>query len=553
MQNTTSADPNQRAGRREWFGLAVLAVATLLVAFDIGVLFLALPHLSADLGTTSVQQLWITDIYLFMLAGLMITMGALGDRVGRRRLLLLGAGGFTIASVISAYSTSPEMLIVARALMGVTAATMSPSTLALISNMFRDDRQRGVAISIWGTCMFAGGALGPVIGGVMLHYWWWGSVFLLAVPVMAVLLVAGPLLLPEYRNPEAVGRIDLTSVALSLAAILPIIYGIKNIAAGDSDLPVAVGAIVVGLAIAYLFVRRQLRLPNPLLDLRLLRQRKILVALPAMLVGSGVLAGASMFTAQYIQSVAGRSTGESGLWMSSTGLGIAAGSLLTPVLVRSWRPRSVIIFGVTCSAIASLVLTQVGTSGWLVGVVVSIAVVAFGVGPLFALGTGIVVGSAPPERAGSAASMSETSNLLGSALGLALLGTAGAAVYRGQMADADLGAYPQQLADSARETIGSATAGGDPGLIAVARDAFTSGLNVVAAIAAVALVALILALIVTFRGDGADGADAAEPADEAEAESDAPPSADPAAAAPGAVGSDDITGAGHQPGASPPR
>ncbi|SCL70129.1 MFS transporter [Micromonospora peucetia] len=516
MQNATSAAPNQRAGRREWLGLAVLGVATLLVAFDSGVLFLALPHLSADLGATSSQQLWIIDIYLFLLAGVLITMGTLGDRIGRRRLLLVGAGGFTVASAISAYSTSPEMLIAARALLGVAAATMSPSTLALISNMFRDARQRGVAISVWATCMFAGGATGPVIGGVMLNYWWWGSVFLLAVPVMAVLLVAGPLLLPEYRNPEAVGRIDLASVALSLAAILPIIYGIKNLATSDGNLPVAVGAIVAGLAITYLFVRRQLRLPNPLLDLRLLRQRKIRVVLPAMLIGSGAFAGTSLFTAQYIQSVAGRSPGESGLWMAFTGLGIAAGTLLAPVLVRGLQPRSVIILGLTGSAIALLVLTQAGTSGWLIGVVASIAVVAFGIGPLFALGTGIMVGSAPPERAGAAASMSETSNLFGTSLGLALLGSAGAAVYRGQMADADLGAYPPELADSARETIGAATVGGDPGLIALARDAFTSGLNVVAAISAVFLVALIVVIIVTFRGDGADGSDAAEPAEPAD-------------------------------------
>jgi MFS transporter, DHA2 family, multidrug resistance protein len=515
MQNATSAAPTQSAGRREWIGLAVLAVATLLVAFDIGVLFLALPHLSADLGTTSSQQLWVADIYLFMLAGFLITMGTLGDRIGRRRLLLIGAGAFTLASVVTAYSTSPEMLILARAVLGIAAATMSPSTLALISNMFRDDRQRGVAISVWASCMFVGGATGPVIGGVMLDHWWWGSVFLLAVPVMAVLLVTGPLLLPEYRNPEAVGRIDLTSVALSLAAILPIIYGIKNLAASDADIPVAAGAIVVGLAITYLFIRRQLRLPNPLLDLRLLRQPKIRVVLPAMLVGSGSFAGTSMFTAQYIQSVAGRSPSESGLWMSFTGLGIAAGTLLAPVMVRRLRPRSVMILGVTASAIALLVLTQAGTRGWLVGVVASIAVVAFGIGPLFALGTGIVVGSAPPERAGSAASMSETSNVFGSSLGLALLGSAGAAVYRGQMADADLSVYPRELADSARETIGGATVGGEPGLIALARHAFTSGLNVVAAIAAVLLVALIVALIVTLRGDRDDAAAAAEPADEA--------------------------------------
>ncbi len=511
MQNTTSAPPNERAGTREWIGLAVLGLATLLVAFDIGVLFLALPHLSADLKATSSQQLWITNIYLFMLAGFLITMGNLGDRIGRRRLLLIGAGAFTIASVFTAYSSSPEMLIIARAVLGIAAATLSPSTLALISNMFRDDRQRGVAISVWASCMFVGSALGPVIGGIMLDYWWWGSVFLMAVPVMAVLLVAGPLLLPEYRNPEAVGRIDLTSVALSLAAILPIIFGITNIAASDANVPVAVGAIVLGLVIGYLFIRRQLRLTNPLVDLRLLRQPKIRVVLPAMLVGSGTFAGASMFTAQYIQSVAGRSPGQSGLWMAFAGLGIAAGSLLTPMMVRRVRPPNVMILGVAASALALLVLTQAGTSGWLIGVVAAVAVAAFGIGPLFALGTGIVVGSAPPERAGAAASMSETSNILGSSLGLSLLGSIGAAVYRGKMADADLGGYPSELVRTARQTIGGATVGNQPGLTAIARHAFVNGMNVVCAVGAAVMLALVAALVLTFRGNDDEESGAAAP------------------------------------------
>jgi DHA2 family multidrug resistance protein-like MFS transporter len=358
--------------------------------------------------------------------------------------------------------------------------------------------------------------MGPVIGGIMLDYWWWGSVFLMAVPVMAVLLVAGPLLLPEYRNPEAVGRIDLLSVALSLAAILPIIYGITDLAASEGDVPVAVGAIVVGLVFGYVFIRRQLQLPKPLVDLRLLRQPKIRVILPAMLIGSGTLAGSSMFTAQYIQSVAGRSPGQSGLWMAFSGLGIAVGSMLAPVLVRGLRPRSVIILGVTGSAIGLLVLTQAGTSGWLIGVAASTALVALGIGPLFALGTGIMVGSAPPERAGAAASLSETSNVFGSSLGLALLGSLGAAVYRGKMAEADLSGYPPELASKARQTIGGATVDGQPGLIALARHAFTNGLNVVAAVAAAVLVALILLLIAAFRGDDAEKAGATAPADETE-------------------------------------
>ncbi|HST48815.1 MFS transporter [Jatrophihabitans sp.] len=509
----TSTEPSQRAGSREWIGLAVLAVVTLLGAFDIGVLFLALPHLSADLAATSTEQIWITNIYLFMFAGFVLTMGTLADRIGHRRLLLIGAAGFGAASLLTAYSTSPEMLIVARALLGIAAAAVSPASLGLIGNMFHDEQQRGVAIGVEGGCMFFGTAVGPVIGGLMLDHWWWGSVFLLAVPVMVVVLIAGPLLLPAHSDPEAVGKIDLTSVVLSLLALLPIIYGITTLSASDGNAGLAVVAIVLGVVFGFLFVRRQLGLPNPLMDLGLLGQRQIRVILPAMLVGSGVLAGTSMLTAQYIQSVAGRSPGQAGLWMALTSLGIAIGSMAAPALVRGLKPPIVIALGVAVATLAMLVLTQAETSGWLVKVVLLVTAVSFGIGPLFSLGNGILIGSAPKERAGGAASMSEVSNLFGSSLGLAILGSIAAAIYRGKMSDADLSPYPSELASRARETVGGGTIDSEPGLISLARHAFTSGFNVVAAIAAVVLLVLMVLLLVTLRGEDSAVADPAEAAD----------------------------------------
>src|SRR6266496_6056794 len=196
-----------RATHREWLGLAVLALPTLLLSLDVSVLYLALPPLSADLHADSTQQLWILDIYSFLLAGFLVTMGTLGDRIGRRRLLLGGAAAFGIASVLAAFSTSAGMLIAARALLGLAGATLAPSTLSLIRSMFADPRQRTVAVGVWISSYSAGGAIGPLLGGVLLEWFWWGSVFLLAVPVMALLLL-GPVLLPEYRDPEA-GRLDL--------------------------------------------------------------------------------------------------------------------------------------------------------------------------------------------------------------------------------------------------------------------------------------------------------------------------------------------------------
>ena len=261
-----------RATRREWVGLAVIALPCMLYSMDLTVLNLALPRLSADLRPSSSQLLWIVDIYGFLLASSLITMGTLGDRIGRRRLLLIGAAAFGVASVFAAFSTSTETLIASRALLGVAGATLAPSTLSLIRNMFLDPAQRTTAIGIWVSSYSAGAAIGPLVGGVLLDQFWWGSVFLVGVPVMALLLIVGPLLLPEFRDPEA-GRLDLVSALLSLTSVLGVIYGLKRIAE-DSLAWVPVASIVAGLGIGVLFVRRQIRSANPLIDLRLFPRRR---------------------------------------------------------------------------------------------------------------------------------------------------------------------------------------------------------------------------------------------------------------------------------------
>jgi DHA2 family multidrug resistance protein-like MFS transporter len=482
-------DAPSRAGRREWIGLAVLALPTLLVALDIGVLFLALPHLSADLGASGVEQLWITDTYGFMLAGFLIIMGTLGDRVGRRRLLLIGAAAFGTASVLAAFAASPEQLIIARGLLGIAGATLSPSTLALITNMFPNPRQRGLAFSLWGACQFGGGALGPVVGGMMLDHFWWGSVFLLGVPVMALLLVLGPVLLPEYRAPGA-QRIDLVSVPLSLVSILALVYGIKELAVGGGDSPVpAILAIAAALWMGAVFVNRQRRLRDPLVDPRLFAGRAFGFTLAAMALASGVLAGSSLLTTQYIQSVVGLSPAAAGLWQAPTGIGIAVGVLAAPALVSKVSPKVAILFGLAISATGLMLLTTIGIDDGPAVTALLTALVAFGVGPLFALGTGIAVGSAPPEKAGSAASLSESSNVMGSTLGLAVLGTVGTAIYRSQLVGSAPDGVPASVLDQAKQTIGGAAAVAEqtvfgPGLFDAAQLAFTRGIHVVAVVGA---------------------------------------------------------------------
>ncbi|MGW1657065.1 MFS transporter [Streptomyces atratus] len=475
---------------RAWLGLVVLMLPTLLVAMDMTAALLALPRLSADLGATNIQQLWISDSYGLMVAGLVITMGTLGDRIGRRRLLMIGGAAFAALSVVAAFAADPLTLIVARALLGVAGATLAPSTLALITNMFRDERQRGQAIAIWATCQFTGGALGPVLAGFLLQHFWWGSVFLVAVPAMALLLLAGPVLLPEYRS-DRVGRLDLASVGLSLVAVLLMVYGIKQLTVESEPAGSAV-ALVVGAAIGFLFVRRQLRLETPLLDLRLLRNRPFTAVLVALVFAGIAMAGTGLLVTQYLQSVLGYSPFASAMLFAPMGLGVAVGTMAAPALARRMKQTTAIAGGLVGSALGGLLLVGAEGANTLPLVMIGIAVLALGTGPLFALGTGLVVGSVPPERAGSAASMSETGNYFGGSLGFALLGVVAAVVYRSRM-DGTSDSLAGAVAASERLPAGQGAE-----LLHTAREAFTAGLHVTGVIAAVIFAGLAV-LILTMR------------------------------------------------------
>ncbi|WP_214316678.1 MFS transporter [Nonomuraea sediminis] len=472
-----------KAGRKEWIGLAVLALPTLLLSLDVSVLYLALPHLSSGLGATAPQQLWIMDIYSFMLAGFLVTMGTLGDRIGRRKLLLIGGAAFGVASVVAAYSTSAEMLIAARALLGIAGATLMPSSMALIRNMFRDPRQMGAAMSVWFACFMGGMALGPLVGGVLLEHFWWGAAFLLGVPFMALLLVAGPMLLPEYKAPGS-ERLDLASVALSLGAILPVIYGLKEIARNGWH-PLSVAAVVVGAAFAVVFVRRQRRLADPLLDLRLFLNRAFSTTLGVMLLGGVVMAGTSLVSTLYLQSVAGLSPLHAGLWLIPQNIVMIAAIVAAPKIGQRVSPAYVMAAGLAVAALALIVQTQAPSAGGVIVVVAGLVLASGGIALPMGLGNGIVIGSAPPERAGSAASILETSGEFGVALGVALLGSLASAVYRAVL--------PEGAPDQVRE--GISTAGGAP----AALDAFTTSLHTVAGVGAAVFAALALLTVAVLR------------------------------------------------------
>ncbi len=490
---------------KTWLGLAVLVLPTILLALDMTVLHLAVPRLSADLRPSGVQLLWILDIYGFLIAGFLITMGTLGDRIGRRKLLLTGAAAFGIASALAAFASSAVELIALRALLGIAGATLMPSTLSLIRNMFPVDRQRTLAITVWMTGFIFGSAVGPLIGGLMLQYFWWGSVFLLGVPVMLLLLVTGPFLLPEFRDENA-GRLDFASAALSVTTLLSLIYGLKAIARSGFT-PDALLAILAGLALGALFIRRQLRLADPMFDLSLFANRAFSTSVCALLLTLLAMSGAWLLIFQFLQGVLGLSPLKAGLVMLPPALVQVLGSALIPPLSQRVRPA---LFAGTGLAFSSLGMALIagGAAAGNIGILVTGAtVMGLGVMPMMILGTDMVVSAAPPEKTGAASATSETAAELGMALGVAVIGSVGMAVYRATLARTLPPGLTPADGEAARETLGGAlgvaeslTAQGHATGAALAdavKRAFGTALTVNASIGIVLL--LLTALLVTVR------------------------------------------------------
>lgn len=469
------AAPVRRASSRQWWGLAVLALPCLLYSMDLTVLNLAIPQLTADLDPTAVQQLWIVDIYGFLLAGALITMGALGDRIGRRQLLLIGATAFGIASVLAAFAPTAELLIAARALLGLAAATLAPSTLSLIRTMFEDERQRSFAIGVWIASFSVGAAIGPLVGGLLLEVFWWGSVFLISVPVMVLLLIVGPFILPEHREGGG-ARIDLVSAAISLAAMLSLVYGIKHAAAGGLD-ALAAGAIIVGLALGAVFVRRQSRLATPMINLALFRSRRFSVSLVVNLASFFVAFGTFLFLAQYLQLVVGLSPFEAGVWTLISAAGFIGGSFSAPALLSKFQSATIMAASLVVAAAGFAALVLALGSGSFAMLMTGCFVLSVGLAHVFTLSTDTIVGAAPEEMAGSAAALAETSSELGGALGIAVLGSIVVGAYRETVAQALPGGLADGLAAALNDSIGAgvdALSAAEAGIAAPLREIVTS-------------------------------------------------------------------------------
>ncbi|WP_426621719.1 MFS transporter [Microbacterium sp. As-52] len=448
---TTETDA-PRVGARGWAALVVLMLPVLLVSVDNTVLSFALPEISIALAPTGAEQLWIIDVYPLVLAGLLVTMGTLGDRFGRRKMLLIGATGFAAVSALAAFAPTAGLLIAARALLGFFGAMLMPSTLSLLRSIFQNRDQRRMAIAVWASAFSAGSALGPIVGGFLLEHFAWGSVFLIAVPVLIPLLVAAPLLVPESRDPNP-GRIDLISIALSMATMIPVVYAIKSLAVDGPSLKVGAWALL-GFVMGYLFVRHQLRAKTPMLDMALFRRGSFSGAILVNLLSVVALVGFLYFVSQHLQLVLGLSPMMAGLALVPGMLAMIVAGLSVVPISRRIPPHIVIPVGLAFSVAGYLIVAFTTHEHGVLPLVVAFVVLGIGIGAAETISNELILSSAPAAKAGAASAVSETAYELGAVLGTAVLGGIITAFYRGALVLPE--GLPADVAHAAGETLAGA-------------------------------------------------------------------------------------------------
>lgn len=496
MTRATPLSPEQqRVHTRRWGILAILCGSLLLVAMDTTILNVAFPSLVAELQPSSVEQLWIIDAYALALAGLLVTAGALGDRLGRRRVLLFGFALFALASVAAVFSTAAWQIIAARALLGVGGAAIMPSTLSILRHVFTNPRERAFAYAVWTAVIGGGMALGPVVGGLLVQNYGWPSAFLLNVPVAVAVIGLGLWLLPESRAPQS-GRWDWLGVGQSVVGMVALVAGIKQLGKNGLGAPQAWLLLLVGAVVLAVFVRRQLRLgrggagTRPLLEVRLFGNRAFSVAAVAILLVMMALGAVMYLMTQWFQYAEGYSPLEAGLRLLPMPLALIASSVVTPRLMHAYPVRHVMGYGLVLTAAglaAPWALQQADALGY-AGVAGALAAMGLGVGVATTTASVTLMAVTPQEHVGGAAAIDETSYELGVALGVAMLGSLAAALYR-RNAEPAAGESIGEAAHAAEELAGPA----GQELLAGAADAFTRAMT--PAFTAGAVLALVAAAV----------------------------------------------------------
>lgn len=500
-------EPTPRAGARQWAALAVLMLPVLLVSVDNTVLSFALPAISAALNPSGTALLWIVDVYPLVLAGLLVAMGSFADRVGRRRLLLVGSIGFAAASALAAYAPTAELLIAARAMLGFFGAMLMPSTLSLLRQIFPDRAQRRLAIAIWAAGFAGGAALGPIVGGLLMENFWWGSVFLMAVPVLLLLLVLAPIFVPESRDPNP-GPVDIASIVLSLLAMVPVVFGIKSMAKDGFTL-VAFGWIAVGLAAGAVFVQRQLRSRHPMLDVRLFARGAFSGAVAVNLLSVFAIVGFLFFVSQHLQLVLGLGPMDAGLILLPGLMAMIVAGLAVVQLVRRVHPSHVVAGGMVLAGAGYAMIALLADDISALQLMVAFVVLAIGIGGAETISNDLIIATVPSAKAGAASAISETAYEVGAVLGTTVLGSILTASYRAHV-EVPAGLDRAQTS-AAAETLGGATgvaqdlpAGQAQALLTSAQHAFDSGVVVTSSIGIMVMVAATTVALISLRSASAD-------------------------------------------------
>lgn len=521
MSGTTTAAARPvaagaRGGANRWLVLVVLCVSLLLVALDATVLHVAVPAVTADLRPTGVELLWIVDAYPLVCASLLILFGTLGDRVGRRRVLLIGYAIFGAASALAAFAATPQMLIGARALLGIGGAMIMPATLSILRAVFPDRRERAVAIGAWTAVAAVGAAVGPVLGGFLVEHFWWGSVFLINIPLLAVILPLGRVALPESRG-SAEGPWDVLGALLAAVGVLGVVFGVKRLGAGEGVLSGAtVGPLCVGAALLVVFVRRQRRLAHPLIDVRMFARKTFATSVGCIVLAMLALVGLELIAVQYLQLVLGLSPLETGLRLLPLTFAAIAAGATGSLTLRGLGPRAMVSWGFVLTAAAVLLLVLMGQHDRPVLLTAGFVLLGVGLQSTLFGAYESMLSECPADEAGGAAAIGETSYQLGAGLGIALLGSVMNAAYAPGLSAVP--GVPAAARGAAADSLGEAyqvadRLGGSAGasLRTAARDSFVHGLHVTLLVSAgLLLLGALAALRLPRTADCPEGA--AEPA-----------------------------------------